>query len=445
MKNYNLNMRKFNLQHMFPLMLVFMAIIFTNCSDANKDFKVVKILGVSGCSNFSKHNMSFVILDNKYGSVSVIVQDGDLLYLTLNGKNVYYRYDDKDGPLLNFNSEGSKIFLNNKLTAFVFSNDGDPEKLAGLDRNGLKDLRSIQIDCPLEAKKIEILRTVAEQNNIRGIVKSDDFDADLSFLNPEWFVGFDSDRIGSRNLKLSCIQAERMKDFGNFKNSKRLESLILIGWNPDITGPIPSTLAGLTGLSIQVSGSFKTGYVANCRHLKSLTIYKGKEGDLVTDKDLMDIPVFIPVACTVEKEAGKLKEFRNLKYFRFPQNVSQENFDAVIGNNRGLRFVELFKLEKVKNFDALNKLPGLKGLVIDGTDMDLEFLTGLKNLKILILQTEKYKANAGIISQIEKSLPGCEIVPGEGICLGSAWILILPAFILTFVLVRRKLIDNVKR
>jgi hypothetical protein len=132
-------------------------------------------------------------------------------------------------------------------------------------------------------------------------------------------------------------------------------------------------------------------------------------------------------ACEKVADLGPLKNLA-LEYLSFPPKISQQEFDAVVKDHPGLKAVELFGCENVKDIGYLKGLKNIEALVLikpafEG-EKHLADLKELKGLRLLVLPPDAFKGSAEI-ADLQKALPDCLITAGKPLCLGSGWILLL--------------------
>jgi hypothetical protein len=70
-------------------------------------------------------------------------------------------------------------------------------------------------------------------------------------------------------------------------------------------------------------------------------------------------------------------------------------------------------------------LPKLEYLVITRDAVSYLPLKKLTGLRFLALPEKAFEESAEELRELEKALPGCQVVAGEKFCLGSGWILFL--------------------
>jgi hypothetical protein len=175
-------------------------------------------------------------------------------------------------------------------------------------------------------------------------------------------------------------------------------------------------------------------YIKSLKNLKELSFIGNKENTNVDFlKQFRKLEVLRLIGGNF-KNIGVVNELPNLRWLALPKNTSQQEFNSIMANHKNLEVLEILECDSVKSFKSLSQLNNLYGLIItQGGDSTI---SSLKNLKYLSLPKDDFKDSAKIAS-LHKSLPGCTIVPNEGFCLGSGWLLLLIPFILIFRLTMR--------
>ena len=133
--------------------------------------------------------------------------------------------------------------------------------------------------------------------------------------------------------------------------------------------------------------------------------------------------------CDKVTDFGPLRELNRLQLLSIG-NASNGGGPADLGflaDMRELRslILGLGEGSRIKSIAPVGKLTNLTELAISPMPpgvKDLSPLTKLKNLKMLVVDSDSLKDRSEEYDELRKAMPDCEIV---GFCMGSAWILLL--------------------
>lgn len=219
-----------------------------------------------------------------------------------------------------------------------------------------------------------------------------------------------------------------------------LESLIVAEWKPE-----PGELLPLSGLK-----KLRSLTLAECS-FKDLSHFEFPASlenlFLVSCDTLTDISGLAQISNLVSlglagsddvKDMELLNNLENLKWLSFPKNVTQEQFNSILGKQPLLEVVELNDCPLVKDLTMLQDQTQLKVLILNTAEYDLSQLEMLDQVELIVLNAELFKDVPELIVQLRTNLPDTQIVPGSGLCLGSGWLLLLlPLVVLVRVISKR--------
>jgi hypothetical protein len=133
-----------------------------------------------------------------------------------------------------------------------------------------------------------------------------------------------------------------------------------------------------------------------------------------------------------------LKELPYIRWMVFYDNATQDQFNSFITSHPYLEVVELLNNDSIRNLQSLSGLTKFYGLIVADKLNDLATIKSLQTLKYLSLPIDVLNDTI-IKAELQKSLPGTNIVANQGLCLGSGWLLLIIPFVLFFrVLIHRK-------
>jgi len=411
-----------------------------------QSYTVVKFFGVEEVSNASNGFLNQVASKNSQGFTALPLFDRELIIVQAEGDDdaIYYRYERKDGNMLEFRTEAFKTYLNNDLIHARIVND--PEILAWMKKESLEgssSLRSVSVEDSLPEVFWEEIRNLNKSVPDLGILFPDtnfDYDELSKDLNPGWLlVSSSGDKFKLKagqfgNMDLLFLSGEDLKiaELGNQDKLKQLLITDFSGDRPFEGAKLPTQLRSLllSGYDLQdldFLGRFKKlqhlsiagsdiemeKLAPYCQNLKSINLYGSKIGG----------------------DIGLLADMPLLTRITFPQEISQEKFDEVISGLTNLKIIELLENENVKSFSAIESHPSIKCLTLTQSKIDIDSLADLKKLKYLALTYSD--EDSARVSALQDELPETVIIPTDGVCLGPGWLLLALPLLLLITLVQR--------
>jgi hypothetical protein len=120
-----------------------------------------------------------------------------------------------------------------------------------------------------------------------------------------------------------------------------------------------------------------------------------------------------------------LATYKNLNWLDLPEQETQSQFDSLTNTNPEIKVIEFSGDSLISDVSNASKWNQLRAMIIYGDS--LYYKAGLKNLtqlKLLSLPGGAFHDTSGIAS-LRRSLPNTAIVPNDGACVGSGWLLLL--------------------
>jgi hypothetical protein len=200
---------------------------------------------------------------------------------------------------------------------------------------------------------------------------------------------------------LTCIEEDAIKTEDFLINNKQIERLTIMG-----------------------SGKFDLSLIKPLKNLRELVI-SGTDTilgfDLILDHKQLEL---LSVDGKIAGIEVTLKKLSGIRWRTFYEEETQSGFNSFLESHPDLEVVEIINNETIKNLQPLLKLGKLYGLAISDTLTDLIAIKSLKNLKYLSVPYELLDDSL-LKADLQNSLPGTVIVPNQGICLGSGWLLLI--------------------
>lgn len=429
----------------FILLVVAVALVLIT-SNENSKYRIVKFSGAQSYSNWTFSSYYNNVTENAAGIAALPLFEDELILISYEDPQFYYKYQLKDGVDLNFNLEEYKLFLNNNLIAVEISDNGEVmDWLESVKASDVKDLRSIIITDSLTDEYIEPLNRLARLKPNLGISLESSFPSleyILNTYNPVWLsCPFES---GSGRISIQEL----------IENEKNLELLLTDGEFLDSVD-----LSGLSQLNQLIIMEFENEMGENQidlpQNLENLVLSGSAINnlDIISDlKKLKNLSVTMSELLEIKSEINNLKNLRRLSFsgieeipdfdligeipglrrFAFPIDISQENFNWFLSINDQLEIIEMTACESITDIEPLTKLPELRCLSVTDSDIPFEAYSNLKDLKYLSLSYD-IDDDKVEIDGLQSKLADTLIVPSSGLCLGSGWLLaFLPILLMTW-------------
>ncbi|MCK5134180.1 MAG: hypothetical protein KAR19_00210 [Bacteroidales bacterium] len=429
------------------LVLVACAWFLNGCREKTAwKYDIVHIEGVTWACNITTSYATFgstYELEEQW-EVSIPASDGDLLYMIDDGDlELYYRYRSEGGDhlLVTYDTVNvNSVYVNGVLNYFELSDDSVSwELFNGLPPLVKKQLSTLSISGSLTDEFMSLLHN--QESSFRGIglvlesvAGPTQLDELLSVFRPGWLaLDGRSDLPGSdhgeflADLDLMWITG-KIQDVSKIIHCcSNLESLIIAEWEPKPGELVPlSGLKKLQSLTLaecsfedfshfELPASLKSLYLVGC--------------DTLTDiSGLEQISTLVNLGLAGSDDVEDLELINNLeklKWLSFPKNVTQEEFNSILGKHPLLEVVELNDCPLVGDITMLQDHAQLKVLILNTVEYDLSQLAVLDQVELIVLNTEFFEDVPELIARLRTNLPNTEIVPGSGLCLGSGWLLLL--------------------
>ena len=441
------------------LVVVLLVLLFWAVSEFKGEhrFAVVKFHGKGDATNLSKNFglVEFPSNEKNYGAV--LAEKGDVL--EFNDLTIYFNDVTNDSFEIN-DSGDSLILVNGKVNTIIVTEKANLIPwFQKMKARTIENLETIYFKSKTPASYIPYFKKIAhlkpnisltfEENDSLIIIQ--DYIKKTDFFKPQFIkVSLKQNQLPllahwktteclHLNLLDSIITATlppmpalkqciinggdiKSMNAAFFKNNPQLEKVSLFACVTDY-----SVLQPLKNLEQLVITNF------------------GCKGDLATLKTKI-AKLSVLIVSGVFTNIDVLNSYKNVKWLGLPANTSQKQFDTINAQLSSLQVLELKGNDTIKNLSALQKLPNLRGLVITDTVTDKQSLHALKQLRYLSIP-EKNKADSTYVQTLQKSLPGCIIVPNTGACMGSGWLLLLvpTVFLFSLVFPRKLLKKSFKR
>jgi hypothetical protein len=381
--------------------------------------------------------------------VRIPASDGDLLMMMNEQvEGLYYRYSIKDGSHLVVSYDTLKpnfAFINGKLGQIRITDESELEKLGDeLLVTQAYNPVSLIIEDTLTDAMIQRLEDLRPDLNGIGIfldteITGKQFVDLLTVCMPEWMAteNFPSDPQAGQvkipeNLEFLWVSGNGLALLARDQCCNDLETLVISDWEAGQGETLP-----LSGLK-----HCHTLSLIDC-NLTDLSAIEFPEGlmrlhfigcDTLTDiSRIAELPHLISLGLAGSDDITSLEPvsgLAGLKRIAFPENALQEEFNSLVAQLPSLEIVELIECQGISDLSPLIGSNNLRVLVLHPADPWPENLGSLKQLKMVIISSEVFEHTPERIDELRNQLPDALIVPGNGLCMGSGWLLMLLPMIL---------------
>ena len=425
------------------VILIAAAVAIIISSLNNADYQIVKLKGADTYSNHSYDILTSSVGNNSDGVSALPLFNNELVYIDNDNEELFYLYKIEDGTSLEFRWEDFKLYLNEEVI-FVRI-DEDPavlEWLRNTNEQGKTSLRSLTIDDDLPWEYLSELQKLGELKPKIDLYLQNDREA-IDFLldtfDPGWIIlSEDCDADGKvldlkalKRLEFLFIDSEFL-EYIDLSELEQLNNLIISDMNSDIDMKELDLPSSIHRLYLFGSEFTDLEFITRFKSLEHLGIITSEEPISINPlKNLKSLISLNLTYCESITDIRSLAEIKTLKRLAVPSTLQQDDFDEIISELRGLEIVSLVAAENISSLNAVKKHPKISCLsVIDSEeyfDIDsLAVLTGLDYLSVFYSGDK----DSTKMKYLEEKLPDTLIVPTQGLCLGSGWLLLLFPFIL---------------
>ncbi len=442
---------KNSLHLILPVCIILTGII-TGCeSSTSREIDIIHIEGVDWACNVTTSYATFgsTSEDEDQNEVTLAASKGDMLYMLWEDLEFYYRYSPQDGQVLSvlFDTLSTvSVYLNGELDYMELSGSSVPAAFMDLTKLEMSQLSTLCLKGSLTKELIPILEQRETQLRRKGLVletesESEDLSKLLSIYQPEFLVLEDPWQLPApdkgyvpEGLELLWIQEYSTTLARTAQCCGDLESLILSEWEVKEGELLPlSSMENLQNLTLAESDLSSLQNIEFPEGIHSLNLIN------CTSLSSIDQILLLPKLCRLNltgaenvNQVEMLQGLTPLRWISLPANTTQKEFQELTKHLTQLEVVELIGCTEISD---LHPLQALENLSILALNLDKEQLAGLESLNqlhMLIVTDKLFNDNPEYIKDLRSSLPNSNIVPGSGLCLGSAWLLLLLPLILLF-------------
>ena len=428
--------------------LISLFLSFSCSTDRSGDEFTLTMVGFSNATavfNLSRTHMLFGSHADTTGKSAIMAANGDLLFLMFEDESMFMRYNMSYGSGIEMNVDtvcNKRFYDQGDLVALYLTDDSLlMEWLESVDGQTFSHLRTLQVTLPLKERYRPHLQKIAEQCSGAGLVlecNADVTESDLKPLQalaPKWIYLTDyqlkiQDSAVSfmfREVELLGVEDEDIQWTLAPDLLPNLTFLILKNWDPLGTGnyslPNAEYLQSLTLVEPAITN---LSFLEQVPELKNFHVVSC---DTLSDIEyLREIPSLNSLGfpyCSGVMNIQAMNHLHSLLWISYPTYTKQEEFAQIQTTFPELQVLELIGCEEISELAPITPMESLQCLIIDLPDMDLTPLSSMSNLRLLVIGEDEFEESADEISGIREALPGLQVFPGGGLCMGSGWILLL--------------------
>lgn len=398
----------------------------------------IKVEGGKGCFSYARSYMAWGSTPMKSRPAAVLARDGDILGCEENG---VFRYRESDGYVLTLAADETTVKLRDHAVGLRLSKkDAGWNWLKETQKKQLARLRFVGFEDDADFSR-PLVEKLAEANPHVGLAVNELKLAAqvLPLFHPRALLGgkflFESDAAALLPQLDRCeflaIEAPKSEE----KNLQRLQflaklpklrSLILINWRPESDGPLPAECRQLRALTVVSEGLKDLSAFGGFTKLQELRLNRCKElADVSALAGLPALKELSLVGCEKVADLAALKKLPELECLSLPPGVTQAQFAEIVTDHPKLRVLELIDCKGVSDLSPLRGLRTLEALVLIGVEAGRAPLYEMKGLRLLVLDKKVFEKSEDEVRKLEDALPTCLVVAGEGMCLGSGWLVLL--------------------
>ena len=424
----------------FFAIFVGLILFFTSCTTRPEPYSILEFPGEECVYNYSKSGILRFGESDSLNPIAVLSSIGDLF--TFEEGNIFiYNETFLQNRFLFEYIDDSAIYVNGKIYAIeIPGNDDMIPWFKNLKERDLSALQFINFSSKMPESYLPYLTKLAEIKPDAGLFFERDFGemADLlKIFKPRYVAGPTLSRgdydvlSGLNNLEILMISLKDSVINDPLPSMPELKQLLLTGVDKKIvlTNNFLINNKQIERVFMQKQGGIDFSLLKPLENLKELVI---TEPDAIINLDLINdhkkLEVFSVTGDGLDFNPALIR-LPSLRWISFSLNLTQEEFNSFIETHPDLEVIQLLANDTIRSLQALSGLSKLSGLTLTDTITDIASIKTLRNLKYLSLPYDFLDDSANR-AELQKSLPGTRIVPNEGFCMGSGWLLLLIPLVL---------------
>ncbi|MCJ7449256.1 MAG: hypothetical protein MUO72_16395 [Bacteroidales bacterium] len=428
-------LRSYSFIPFFAVLILF----FTSCTSKPEPYSILEFPGEECVYNYSKSGILRFGESDSLNPMAVLSSIGDLFMF--DEGNIFIYNDTSSQNRFSFKSLDGVLYVNDKIYAIeIPDNDNMIPWFENMKERDFSALQFINFSSKMPESYLPYLTKLAEIKPDAGLFFEGDFGdmaGLLKIFKPRYVAGPDLLRndydmlSGLTNLEILMISLKDSVINDPLPSMPELKQLLLteIGKKIVLTNNFLINNKQIERVFIQKQGSFDFSLLKPLENLKELVI---TEPDAIINLDLINdhkkLEVFSVTGDGLDYNPALIR-LPSLRWMTFSSNLTQEEFNSFVETHPDLEIIQLFANDTISSLQALSGLIKLSGLTVTDTVADIASIKTLRNLKYLSLPYDFLDDSVNKV-ELQKSLPGTRIVPNEGFCLGSGWLLLLIPLVL---------------
>ena len=419
--------------------------IVISCANegGERTFQLVKIQGNGEFYNFSTTNFGYVLSSDSANPTAMLARSGDVF---AGFEDVFYHREETSYHFLEINGV---LFNDGKVFSIRFSDDLKMEGwLQQLDTVDLSALDHIELNTKLPANYMHYLQQIAKKNLNIGL-NIDDWNEETPTV------------LSLFELRWLGLSGATMDEFSQLPSLPELEMLVLSLDDGPIKEPLRyfPKLKHLLLTDMKSEAVIDPEFLANNPQIESVVcadcalsgydfLYKLKKLNslmvLNTDTTInlnfvKNLKSLTRLSIMVDHVSNwdVLAEGSHMKWLALSGDISQNEFNTVMGANPKLEVVEIVECDSINSLAALSGLKSLKALTVSDTLRDLQTPLTLNQLEYISIP-ESSMQDSVYVSKLKEAIPNGMIVPNDGFCMGSGWFIFFIPGVLVLAWMRKK-------
>ncbi len=395
------------------------------------DIHYLQANGASFMQNMSTGRT--VNADSPYAPITPVMH-GDLIWLP---GQCFIKFSGEKDRTIEFTMKGPKTFIDGHLASVLI--DDSTKVLDTVQYQNLSKLQSLYLSIPVYDAMMPALKQISTKKHNVGLIYTDESDTSdamirnyesletlLKLFDPDWLITY------MKAGKTELLAAEQQLDMlylmledtvinYQLPQLKKLRHLTIVSENAIVPANFLDANPHITDFVIQ--GQFDPGLLTKVKKVRSLflRVTDSIRLDLRKDKGLERLSIQGPDAIP----AMAVGTYQHLTWLDLPEKETQQQFDSITNSNSGIKVIEFSGDSLIRDLSGAAKWKQLRAMIIYGDTLYAKAgLTQLQQLKLLSLPTKAFKDSIGIAG-LRRSLPNTAIIPNDGACVGSGWLLLL--------------------
>lgn len=434
---------------MVILLTLAIGIVVSCANRTERAFQLVTFSGNGEFYNFSTTNFGYILSADSVTQTAMLARTGDVLAgfdeVIYHRGELSYSFTETDGVLLN----NGKVFSINFSENPAFGN-----WLSQMDTVDLAQLNHVTLSNKLPANYIDYLKQIAQKKPNIGLnidVWNEETPTVIGLFNPSWLALSvpTIDKITALpvflDLEMLVLSVVDGSVAGSLKSFPKLKHLVFTNMKSDAAID-PEFLTNNLQVESVVCADCKFSDFRFLNKLRKLNSLMVLETDTTIDIGFIkNLKSLTRLSLMVDKvvDWNELNDIPNLKWLALSGDISQHDFNEVIATNPKLEVLEIVECDSINSLAALSGLKSLKALTVSDTLRDWQTPLKLNRLEYISIP-KSAMADSVYVTKLQAAIPNGMIVPNDGFCMGSGWVILFLPIVLALAWMRKKFISTLK-